>query len=203
MLSLGWTSVRFQFSQIKRPHKHLYILLHLQLCCGVSLRSPVSQTVFGDTSLLDLSAEEVTFWTAQVSFEHLQLFYVPLETRHISLLFYLSTLVSDDCAHDTIALLWKMSVSDPLCFCGLHMSPRISCFIHSLSSLFLADTYVPWKHFVCKGMYDRAFSEFPSMIAPFLQCNVIVWNIWHVGHVCIWLMYFFHDAWDMLAQSFI
>lgn len=43
MLSLGLTSVRFQFSQIKRPHKHLYILLYLQLCCGVSQRSPVKQ----------------------------------------------------------------------------------------------------------------------------------------------------------------
>lgn len=32
-----------------------------------------------------------------------------------------SDLVSNDRTHDTVALLWKMSVSSPLCFCGLHM----------------------------------------------------------------------------------
>lgn len=44
--------------------------------------------------------------------------------KQIAPFFNLSTLFGDDCTHDTVALLWKMSVSDPLCVCGLHMSPR-------------------------------------------------------------------------------
>lgn len=45
---------------------------------------------------------------------------------HVSSSLHLSTPVSDDCTHDTDALLWKMSVSDPLCFCGPYMSPSLS-----------------------------------------------------------------------------
>ena len=46
---------------------------------------------------------------------------------HVSPSLHPSTLVSDDCTHDTDALLWKTSVSDPLCvFCGLFMSPSLS-----------------------------------------------------------------------------
>lgn len=43
---------------------------------------------------------------------------------HIFLL--LSARPADDSRHDTFALLWKPSVSDPLCFCGRLMSPSLS-----------------------------------------------------------------------------
>lgn len=78
--------------------------------------------------------------------------------------------------NDTGALLWKPSVSDLLCFCEPHMSPRISRFIHWLSTLFFTHTRAPWKHFVSKGMYDCGSFKFPCLNVPCTLFNVIVWK---------------------------
>lgn len=47
-------------------------------------------------------------------------------------LLYLSAPIRADCAQDTITLLWKMSVSNPLCFRSLHVT---SSLFHSFCSL--------------------------------------------------------------------
>lgn len=55
-----------------------------------------------------------------------EILHIKLEKSNTVSLFYLSVVVSDDCTNDTVAILRKMPVSDPLCFCGLHMSPKLS-----------------------------------------------------------------------------
>lgn len=64
---------------------------------------------------------------------------------YIYSLLCLSAPVRADCAQDTITLLWKMSVSNPLCFRGLHVTS---------ASLFRSFSPLLWFffHFFCRDM---------------------------------------------------
>lgn len=96
---------------------------------------------------------------------------------------YLSAPVGADGAHDTDTLLWKMSVSKPLCFCGLHATmaslfhsffPRL-WFIHTfhgnISFIFtLNDTC--WMHFntlMSSSSMDLVFR--PTTTLPILPLD--------------------------------
>lgn len=96
--------------------------------------------------------------------------------------------------NDTGALLWKPSVSDLLCSCEPHMSPRISRFIHWLSTLFFTHTRTPWKHFVSKGMYDCGSFKFPCLNVPCTLFNVIVWKH-KTCRTCMCWGFFWHVFW--------
>lgn len=107
--------------------------------------------------------------------------------KRVAFLCPLLPAVGDDCTHDTISLWWKMSVSDPLCFSGQHISQRPSmCLVSPFSQAqtyhgnILARAGVSLKRTACEGIYD-IYRPLWDSVTLYLQhkcsCTACIWEI--------------------------